>query len=173
MLLTAAMLPALTSAAAAGSYLSLGIGNRASIGGEPSAAVQSEEGRSGRVAIGQRFGPLAIEAAVFGSELGTSPTGPDASLVSASAEVKYHVTLSGGLELYVKGGLDHGWLGVDGQGVVDEGQGTTVGGGLQYRVEPGLLGNAAIWLDYTHQEIELAGGTTTLGMANLGVSVGL
>lgn len=172
-LLVSFLLLSLASPAAAGSYISLGIGNQADTAGALDGARGSAPGRSGRVALGQRIGPLALEAGLFGTELPARLGYSGTALVSAAAEVKYHISLAGGLELYGKGGLNRGWVGMEGQGVVDTGSGYTIGSGLQFGIS-GPLGNAAIWLDYTFQAIELdSGGNSTLGMANLGLSAGI
>ena len=168
------MLLALASPAAADSYIALGIGDQADTAGALDGARGSEPGRSGRVAMGQRIGPVALEAGLFGTELPALFAGTDTTLVSAAAEIKYHVSLAGPLELYGKGGLNRGWVGVEGQGVVDTGSGYTLGGGLQLGISAFPLGSAAIWLDYTYQDLELdSGATSILSMANLGLSVGL
>lgn len=186
LLLALAALLALTSTAAADSYLSLGIGVQADLDGSTGSTLQDAAGRSGRIAVGQRMGVVAVEAGVFGTGLGgtglggTGPggTGPGgaaagASLISAAAELKLHLPLSAGLELYGKGGFNHGWVTVNGQGVIDDGSGIAFGAGIQFRVTPGPVGSAAIWLDYTHQEIALSNGTTVVDMTNIGVSVGI
>lgn len=171
---------AAAGAASADSYVSLGLGNAGDISGGIADDYDSmgDDGHSGRLGIGQRLGPIALEASVFGTDL-VAPTGQDASLVSVGVDLKYHWSLLGPLELYGKLGLNKGWVREDTFDLGDSGRGWAFGGGLQYRFSPGPLGSVAVWLDYTNQRIELdgpgeeAGADSEIGLLNLGLSVGL
>ncbi len=163
----------LASPAAAGGYITVGLGNAADLRGDFAAQYDSSaEGDSGRVGVGQRFGPLAIEANVMGTDL------EDDRSYSLSVELKYHYDLGGGLELVGKGGLGKTWINVpdpldDKDGV--SGRSKQLGLGLQYGFK-GPIGQMAIWADYTRQYLELSGDSILEGeldMMQLGLTVGL
>lgn len=174
----------LASPAHAGGYISVGIGADAGLAGDMAThfTADHDDAGSGRIAIGQRVGNIAVEASLYGAALQSTTglgDGADYATATAGVALKYYIPLSGRLEGYGKGGLDKTWLVADGDMRASgyAGRGYNFGGGIQFTFETGLLGSAAVWLDYTHQEFELRedgmrdldGGTRLL---TLGVSLG-
>ena len=153
------LLLGVTSAAHAGGYVSLGIGADAEIGGDLAGYFDGEGTSNGRLSVGQRNGPFAIEASLFGTDLNdVSGSESDYSTLSLGVDVKYYVSLTGPIEGYGRGGLNKTWLVSDSAapGTLDyEGRGYSLGVGLQYSFRWMPLGEAAIWLDYTHQAVTL------------------
>ena len=166
------------SPAVAGGYLSVGIGEGADLQGDLAAEFDTNgEASNGRLAIGQRTGPIAIEASLFGTDL--VGIDGDYSTLSLGVDVKYFHTLSGSFELFGKGGLNKTWLvGRDDQDPGLSGRGKQLGLGVQYRFTTGLIGEAALWLEGSRTYVELdddAGARLDgeIDMLNIGVSIGL
>ena len=177
-LLTLTVGLAWASPAIAGGYMSIGIGEGADLQGDLAAAFDTEgDARNGRLAIGQRTGPIAIEAGLFGTDL----IGVDGaySAVALGVDVKLFHTLSGSFELYGKGGLNKTWLlGRDDQGTSFAGRGKQLGIGVQYSLSTGLIGQAALWVEGSRTYVSMdddAGAQLDgeIDMLNLGVSFGL
>jgi hypothetical protein len=170
---------AAASPASAGGYVSLGIGDGADLHGDLAQSFDTDDSTShGKFAIGQRTGPFAIEALVFGTDL-IAPNGADYSTLSFGVDLKYFYGLGGNFELYGKGGLNKTWLRDDGESGDFSGRGKQLGLGLQYRFTTGLIGEVAVWLDLTRQYVELSDSETQsqldgeIDTMNLGLSVGL
>jgi hypothetical protein len=168
--------------ARADGYVGLGIGSDSSISGELSNHFATdEEATSSRVVLGQRFGALALEASLFGSQLhgiGGMAGTDEYSTISLGVDLKYHIGLIGALEGYGKIGLNKTWLtGPDNNASLSyEGRGEAMGLGLQYSFDVAVT-HISLWADYTLQRTELRDGDRIaldgeLGMANLGLSVG-
>lgn len=168
----------------AGGYIAVGIGADASLSGDMAGhfTTDMDDGSSGRLAIGQRFGRLAVEAAIYGADIqSTTGLGGGASYSTVTLGVagKYYIPVAGRLEAYGKVGLDKTYLvaGDDARASGYSGRGHNLGAGLEFGFQAGILGRAAIWLDYTHQSFELRndgmrdldGGAQLL---TLGVSLG-
>jgi hypothetical protein len=162
---------AASSTAHAG-YLTLGIGDGASLHGDLSRDYdQSEDSTSGRVGVGQRFGPLALEAAVSGSDVG------DTRALSLSLDIKVYGDLGGGLEIYGRAGIGRAWLDYPFAEGGYEGRNKQLGGGLQLAFDA-PIGYLGVYLDLSRQYLDLAGAdrrrlTGELDVVQLGVSVGL
>jgi hypothetical protein len=170
------------SPATAGGYMSIGIGEGADLQGDLAGQFDTDDSSSsGRLAIGQRTGPIAVEAALFGTEM--YGLDGDFSTVSLGVDVKYFYGLGANFELFGKGGLNKTWLVGDGQSTDMAGRGKQLGLGVQYRFTTGLIGQAALWLEASRTYVTLDGdtGQTALyshlegeiDMINLGVSFGL
>ena len=172
----------LGQARAQAGYVSAGIGGGANLGGTIGTSFQTEESSSGRVGIGQRIGPVAVEASLFGAGMiGQSNyvgVGQEYDTLSAGVALKYYVSLAGPLELYGKGGINKTWLQEpDGSPHDYDGRGWDLGGGLQFSFA-GILNRTGIWLDFTHQETELRDADKaeldgSVRMLTLGLSVGI
>ena len=153
---------AVPAPAAAGSYVSVGIGESPELSGLPGDDIG---GRSGRIMVGKRHGALAIEGGGFGTTLG-----PASSLVGLAIIAKGHLTLAGPLSLYGKLGLNRGWVRTDTMGTVDSGNGHELGIGADLGLGAGL-GHASLWLDFTRQSFDMLSGaqaeidTTQVGIA--------
>ncbi len=158
-------------------YVGAGIGSGAELGGELSNFfVTDEDSASSRILVGKRFGSLAIEASLFGSQL--YGNAGDFATISLGLDAKYYLGIVGGLEGYGKIGLNKTWL--TGPEETEEwdykGRGQELGLGLQYNFSLALT-DIGVWLDYTIQNTELRDGENqvldgTLEMVNLGLSVG-
>jgi hypothetical protein len=157
--------------ASAGGYVSLGIGDGADLHGDLGARYTTDGDTSlGRLAVGQRTGPFAIEASLFGTDLRSA--GGDTRTLSLGVDVKYFHKLGGGFELFGRGGLNKTWL--------DDhaGRGKLLGAGVQYRFTTGLLGEAAVFADLSRQFLELHDEAAPaidgeIDMLQFGLSVGL
>lgn len=178
-----AIVAASAGAASAGGYVAIGAGGDADLGGDLDDHFTTEGTSAGRLAIGERFGSVAIEAVLFGTDLaGTSGmTGQgDYSTMSLGVDLKYYIPLAGGLEAYARGGLNKTWVveGFDNNMDLDHaGRGWDVGAGLQYSFRLLPLVEAAIWADYNHQVLELHSASRrtldgTVDMLTIGVSLG-
>jgi hypothetical protein len=171
------------SEAIADGYVGLGVGSDSEIGGALSNHFDTdEESTTSRIILGQRYGALALEASLFGSQLqGTGGmAGTDEyATISLGVDVKYHVGLWGALEGYGKIGLNKTWLsGPDGDNALSyQGRGEAMGLGLEYSFNVAVT-RVALWADYTIQHTELRDSKRAeeldgeLGMFNLGVSLG-
>jgi len=162
------------SVANAESYVSLGTGN-SSLGGELGASVNDSEASTLRLGIGQRFGAIALEANVAGTDFGeNAATGQDAGgTTTLGVDLKYHFGLVGPLEGYGKIGLNKTWLRSAQADHV--GTGRNLGIGLQWRFRLPIT-SAALWADYTHHTTDLRGDGRPLdgsvGTAMIGASIG-
>jgi hypothetical protein len=141
-------------AAHAGSYIGLGIGSEAPLTGDLGDRFATTDTRHGRLVLGKRFGQLAIEGSLYGTEF-TGPSGAgDFNTLSLGVDLKYHFGLAASFSAYLKGGLHKTWLqSGDDDPRVDSyrGGGHALGAGLQYD-----FAIAALWLDYNRQSIELS-----------------
>lgn len=175
---------AVPHAAQADGYVGAGMGSDSQLGGEIASHFDtSENTNSSRVLLGQRFGAVALEASVFGSQLqgasGLTGSG-DYSTLSLGVDLKYHVGLVGSLEGYAKIGLNKTWLtGSDTSEELDySGRGEALGAGLQYSFNLALT-QIGLWADYTFQKTDLRDDGRQqaldgeIGMFNLGLSIGL
>jgi len=167
-----------TTPAVAGGYLSVGIGEGADLQGDLAAEFDTNgDASNGRIGIGQRTGPVAIEASLFGTDM--VGVDGDYSTVSLGVDVKLFHTLAGSFEVYGKGGLNKTWLVArDDQGNGMSGRGKQLGLGVQYRFTTGLIGEAALWLEGSRTYVDLSddagarlGGQ--IDMLDIGVSFGL
>ncbi len=177
-----AMLLATPGLALAGGYVSAGIGSDADLGGDFATHFSSDDHRNGRVALGHRSGPLAIEGTYFGTGLsGSSPLSGYENLSTHSLGVNARLILSllGPIEGYVHGGLNQTWLRFfgDDDGLDHSGRGYLVGGGLQVTFEILPLVDLSLWADYTHQSLRLTSDRAatldgSIAMVNLGLTLG-
>jgi hypothetical protein len=177
---SAALALLVTSVAHAGGYVSAGVGGSAALRGELSSAFDSSEHESARIAVGQRIGPLGLEAAYWSAGLtgvGGFAAGEDWTTRTLGIDLKYFVSVIGPLAAYPKLGLNRTWLDGPEFGVSDHrGGGVALGAGLEYRFVDLPLANAAVWGDYTHHRATLSDGagevSGSMGLASLGLSVG-
>ena len=161
-------------------YVSLGVGG-VSLDERLATFFDDSEANAIRATLGQRFGPLALEASIIGTEFagGSTVTGRgDYSTIAVAVDLKYHLGLLGPLEGYAKLGLNKSWLRSPTDRPTDHsGTGYNVGAGIQWNLRIGLT-TAALWLEYTHLEAELRSPKTTrnfdgsFGLTLAGVSLG-
>lgn len=163
----------ISAAPASAGYLSLGIGQGADLHGEMDTRFQREDdSNSGRLAVGQRTGPLAIEAALSGSDIGETRS------VSLSIDLKLYKSLVGPLDLYGRGGIGKTWLEHPFAGDDDyAGRNKQLGVGLElgFNAPVGQLG---LFVDLSRQWLDLSANGQgelegELDMLQVGVAVGL
>ena len=168
-LLATALLAASATAAAAGSYLSLGLGGEPAIQGDFSMAADGDgDGGNGRLAIGQRFGRLGLEGSLsrfgFGADEATA----------AGVHLRLTIPIEGGFGAYGRAGLEHVWLGADNEMLGDTTADGIVGGvGLEYLLEAPLLGEASLWAEMSQDRFETEAGEGGARLWTLGFSLGI
>ncbi len=178
---------AVAAPAAAGGYISAGIGADAVLTGGLDDEFDAEATGSGRLALGLRTGPVAVEASAFGAPFANAepmggerePAG-DFAPFSLGVDLKYHVSLFPKLEAYGRAGVHRTWVVQNGASTdeIYSGRGHALGGGVQLPVDAFSTVDAAFWLDYTRQTTQLAmegGGSLIEGNAHmvmLGVAFG-
>jgi hypothetical protein len=177
---------AVASPASAGGYVGFGLGFDAVLTGELDEHFDAEATGSGRLALGMRFGPVALEASAFGARFTSlSPLSDDAASrgdftpISLGVDLKYHLTLLPRIEPYARGGLNRTWLMRPEHGAMasHSGRGYALGGGVQLPFRALMLVQASIWADYTMHAttLESPAGDAVGGRAHmmmLGISVG-
>lgn len=169
--------------ASAEGYIGAGIGAGGELSGDISDHfTTTEDSSSSRILVGERFGALAVEGSLFGSQLqgasGFSGEG-DYTTISLGVDLKYYIGLVGGLEGYGKIGLNKTWL--TGPDATEDwsysGRGQELGVGLQYSFNLPLT-QVGLWVDYTAQQTDLRDSEQaqvldgSIRMLNLGVSLG-
>lgn len=177
------------AAHADGLYYGMGLGGGAELEGDFADRFSGDDEVAGRVVLGRRWGEWAIEGVVFGTDLnvGDGRTG-SYSTVAVGVDARYFIPITGGLELYLRGGLNYTWLEPMDDTVAliyysaYDGRGAAYGTGLQWR--SGYVGNdtvrvrLAAWADFTkHVAVvrpEYGGGALrgAFEMLTFGVSVG-
>jgi hypothetical protein len=141
-------------ARADGGYVGAGLGPGAGLDGNISTAFETDDSMNARLAIGQRLGPVALEASLFGAGMvgkgDFAGPGREYDTVSLGVDLKYLIGLVGPLEAYPKIGLNRTWL-TGGRDAIDyDGWGWDLGAGVQLDFE-----RVAVWLDFTHQRTNL------------------
>jgi len=156
--------------AAAGTYVSVGLGTTPV--GQGDLAVTTTAGDSEvpqqRVALGQSLGRVAIEASLARFGIGAGDG------VAAGVHARLSVPLDGNLGAYGRLGLERVWLsGID-PTFGDTADGMAAGLGLEYKLSAPILGQAAIWGEVNQDQLTLDGdreGGVRMWMA--GVSLGM
>lgn len=148
------LVAASSSAAFAGGFVGLGIGTGAATSGDYNI---DENGRSGRLDIGYRFGRISVEG--LGSRYGmVSGQGHPWTGTTLAIAGRYNFPLGDNFEVFPRLGLQH----TDIQGdVYDEeltGSGFLVGGGAEYRLPLTAVGLSVV-VDYTivHSTLSMVG----------------
>lgn len=169
-----------------GYFLGVGVGGDARLGAELAEQFTAEGEASGRIVLGKRMGPWAVEGAFFGTDVRSRYSDVPYSTLSLGLDLRYFLPLTSRLELYVRAGLNKTWLKTwlaaapDSSGRASdagyEGRGLDYGTGLQYAWRPGKL-QFSIWLDFNKQFVRLhdAGRPSLDGeleMVTFGVSFG-
>ncbi|HRC58670.1 MAG TPA: hypothetical protein PKU97_22260 [Kofleriaceae bacterium] len=159
--------------AAAGPYLGLGVGTAPALGEQMQTFAPAS--RSGRLELGQRLGPLAIEGAVGGFELVTARA-QEVRSVSLSGGGKLFFNLQGQLDAFLRGGVERTWITAAADASGYSGDGVYLGGGAELRLAL-PVGATSLWIDYSRHQSTLRSGTAeleaSLGMWTVGLSVGL
>jgi hypothetical protein len=152
---------------AEGGYVGLGAGPGAGLGGNISRVFTTDDSMNARLAVGQRFGPLALEASLYGAGLigdhEFSGFGTEYDTLTLGVDLKYYFSiLATPLEIYPKIGLNRTWL-TGGPDRYDyDGVGWDLGAGAQLSFD-----RVALWLDYTHQRTNLRDDNRALPNRNL------
>jgi hypothetical protein len=139
--------------AAAGSYVGLGIGKDAPLTGDLGRTFHTDDSRHARLMIGKRFGQLAIEGVLFGTEFSPQRGAGEFHTLSLGVDAKYYFGLTLNLNAFLKGGLHRTWISAGPEDpLLDSysGNGHAIGAGLEYR-----FAIASLWVDYTRQSFEL------------------
>jgi len=169
-------LTAAAPAAHASSYFLLGIGPKPGAGGDLGDAVDGDS-RSARFGAGQRIGPVGLEGSVFGADLTGQGNrgfalGREYSTLSVAGDLKGFFPVLGPIELFGKVGLNYTWV----NGNDYSGTGWDLGAGAQFVLDL-PLGYAAVWADFTYQDLGLSDETRdidgSLNLVMVGVSLGL
>jgi hypothetical protein len=168
-LVSLATLAAAASPALAGSYVSLGLGGEPALQGDLETAAGGDEGGNGRLALGQRFGRLAIEASVSRFAV------PADDATAAGIHARLAFPLGGHFEAYGRLGLERLWLGDSPMTTVSgDASGLVGGGGLEYRLTAPLLGSASIWAELSQDKFTTESGAEGgVRLWTLGASIGL
>jgi hypothetical protein len=160
------------STSAHAGYLTLGVGEGATLRGDFSRDhEQARDSASGRVGVGQRLGRLALEAALSGSDVGATRA------VSLSLDLKIYQGLGGGLAVYGRGGIGRSWLDQPFADAGFEGRNQQLGVGLELAFDA-PIGHLGVYIDVSRQRLDLTGAAQArvvgeLDALQLGVSVGL
>jgi hypothetical protein len=167
-LATVSVLALAPAAAHAGSYLSLGFGGDPALQGDLDVAADGAGGGNSRLALGQRFGRIAIEGSL--SRFGV----PDATATSAGVHARLAFPLGSNFELYGRVGLEHLWLGDSQMSLSGDAQGMVGAAGLEYRLSAPLLGSASLWAELSEDRFETdSGAEGGVRLWTLGASLGM
>jgi len=171
-MLIMAVLATTGSAASAETYIGVAVGTAPSIS---NAYVHQNDGRSGRLVLGQafgfRFGTIAIEAEANRFDMVLNGIPSTSTMLGVGA--KYSFPLSDGFSVFGKLGLARTWLSedLDGPSYDGAGNGWYFGLGAEYRIIPLL----SVFVDYERQSTTIDAPTSTTygqaaGMFSLGAA---
>lgn len=149
--LAAVLLAATASSASAGTYVGLGIGTAPATSTNTEAVSTQSDGRSGRLLVGYRLGPISVEGSAgrFGVIFNDSYQFNDTQL---GLGLKLNHGLGSGFEVYGRGGVQRTWL-TSGMGAAydADGKGYYLGAGVEYRINL-LLAGGSIFVDYQYSK---------------------
>lgn len=177
--LALALVGASSTVAAAGGYVGLGIGTGPTVNASDLENDLTNDGRSGRLIIGHRFGRFAVEGAVGKFDLILSDNGgqgPGYEVYQAQAAAKYGLPLGDGFEVYGKLGLHKQWFNNEREEFDVSGSGLLLGAGFEYRFNTGV-GGFSLFVDYQYASADVKGdvlefGDTSTRMWTLGATIG-
>lgn len=175
--LAATLLAASTGVASAGSYLGIGIGTAPTTHSDDT--TLGNDGRSGRLILGQSFSRLAIEGSYQGFTV-ADMAGLTYDTRQLGVAAKLNFPLQDRFEAYGRFGLQRTWVSANqDRGDSASGDGYLVGGGIEYKVNLGI-GGGSLWMDYSynkaglvHDDAMSTKSDLTSRMWMLGVSVGI
>ena len=171
-MLIVALLATTGSVASAETYIGLAVGTAPSVSNDALANEIRNDGRSGRLILGQafgfRFGTIAIEAEANRFDLVLN--GFPSSSTMLGVDAKYSFPLTDGFSVFGKLGLARTWLSEDGP-YDGAGNGWYFGLGAEYRIIPLL----SVFVDYERQSTSIDAPTSTTygqaaGMFSLGAA---
>jgi hypothetical protein len=173
------LVAAASTAASAGTYLGLGLGSSASVGGTDTGSAVFAQGsdRSERFIVGQKFGYISIEGAGTRYGLYHQTTGYDGTAVALAA--KLSLPLGNGFDAFGRGGVQRTWLSTDTANAMEySGNGWLLGGGFEYHLGVSLLGGGSIFVDYERAKTTFDGQAgrpfdNTVSMWTLGLTLSI
>lgn len=152
----------------AGGYIALGLGGEPALQGDLKVAAQGQHGGNGRLALGERFGRLAIEASLARFDAGADTT----SALGIHARLAF--PLGGHLEAFGRVGLERLWLGNTQMAASGDAKGLVGAAGLEYRLTAPVLGSASLWAELSQDKFTTdAGADGGVRLWTLGASIGL
>jgi hypothetical protein len=169
-LLAAVIVVAATgTAASAGTYVGLGIGNSAV--SDTYNNSFTPDGRSGRLMLGARLGNFSLEGAFTGYSLLGRTSMYDSRTLSAA--LKLNIPLGNRFEAFGRVGVLRTYLSPTKDTMPTySGDGYTWSAGFEYRVDLGLAGGS-LFVDYTRNNAKLTGGPRDLDQTASMWSLGL
>ena len=149
--LAAVLLAATASSASAGTYVGLGVGTSPATSGD---VTMAEDGRSGRLQLGYRFGPLSIEGLAGRADLARDD-GASYTWTTLGVAGRVSKALGSGFEVF--GRIGYQGTTVDQDAGMDHysGKGLLFGGGFEYRLNF-VLASGSLFVDYTVERSDLA-----------------
>lgn len=163
-LLAVAIVAGTGSAASADTYLGLGIGPAASIGGDMQ-SFQEDGSRTGRLIVGSRFGRFSVEGnanryGVFGNAVAYDGT-------QLAVAGKYSLPLGNDFEVFGRLGLERTWLSTDATTRQDyAGNGYLFGAGFEYRLNLEAV-TGSIFVDWTRTSTGFSGDSDSARMSSV------
>jgi hypothetical protein len=176
-LLVAVLVTVGGSAASAGTYLGIGIGNGASVG-DSSNESYTANGRSARVALGYRISSFSIEGMYsgYGYLLANGPGSGLTDSRSVQLAAKYNFALADHFELFGRLGFLRTDLTDHDTGDSREGEGYTASVGVEYRLNL-VATDLGIYVDWTRNQASFDSGDgvqvdQSASMWTLGANIG-
>jgi hypothetical protein len=145
------MVTASASTASAGGFVGLGIGTGAASSGD---VAFVEDGRSGRLMLGYRFGRISIEGMGTRYDMMT----PDAHTwqgTTLAVAGKYNFPLGDSFEVFGRLGLQRTDINDDNYPAENSGNGYLVGAGVEFRL-PVAVTALSVFIDYNIQHTSLS-----------------
>jgi len=177
-----ALVAASSGVASAGGYIGLGIGTAPAVNGsnlESYNATTREDGRSGRLVGGFRFGRFAIEGAIGKFDF-VYDDGNLFAFTAYQAQVsgKFTLPLQDGFGVFGRVGLHKQWFNAqraDFDALDVSGTGIVAGVGVEYRLPTAL--DVSLFVDYQYSRGGMSGerldfGSTSTRMWTLGATIG-
>ena len=145
------LVAASATAASAGGFVGLGIGTGAASSGDFHA---DEDGRSGRLEVGYRFGRISIEGMASRYDMANTIEVRDYSGTTLALAGKYNLPLQDSFEVYGRAGLQRTSLSDKNYDIEYAGTGFLLGGGAEFRLPVAAVG-LSLFVDYTIQHAGL------------------
>ena len=175
--LAASLVAASGGVASAGGYLGIGIGTAPTA--HSNDTMLGNDGRSGRLLLGQRFGNLGIEGSFTGYTL-ADMGGNTYDTRQLGIAGKLNLPLQDHFEAYGRIGMHRTWVSGNQDGTDSaSGDGYLIGGGIEYRINLGV-GGGSLWMDYSYNQASLVSDSVAATRSELssrmwmlGVSIGI
>ena len=148
--LVAVILASTAASASAGTYVGLGVGTAPATSGD---VTMVEAGRSGRLQLGYRFGPLSVEGLASRADLARDD-GASYSWTTLGVAGRVSHALGAGFEVF--GRLGYQGTSISQSGGHDDfsGKGLMFGGGFEYRLNL-VLASGSLFVDYNVEHSSL------------------